>query len=71
MEQVIHFGNILNAILYAFIGIAVFGVGFVLVDRLTPYQLWKEIIEEKNIALAIIVGSISIGICLIVASAIH
>jgi uncharacterized membrane protein YjfL (UPF0719 family) len=42
-----------------------------IIDRLTPYQLWKEIIEEKNTALAIMVGAIAIGICIIVAAAIH
>ena len=39
--------------------------------ELTPYQLWNQIIEEKNVALAIVVGSIAIAIGLIVAAAIH
>lgn len=71
MEQVLHGSNIVGAIVYSLIGLGIFGLGFVVLDRITPYQLWKEIIEEHNIALAIVIGAISIGICLIIASAIH
>jgi uncharacterized membrane protein YjfL (UPF0719 family) len=52
-------------------GLIVFAVSFVVVDRLTPYQLWKEIIDEHNTALAIIVGAVAIGISIIVSSAIR
>ena len=38
---------------------------------ITTYKLWKEIIEERNSALAIVVGAMSLGICLIIAAAIH
>jgi len=41
------------------------------VDKLTHYDLWKQLVEEKNVALAIVVGSAALGICLIIASAIH
>lgn len=62
---------VLGAILYSTMGLSIFAVGFWVFDRLTPYRLWKELIEEKNLALAIVVGSVSIGICIIIASAIH
>lgn len=66
-----HAGPLLAALLYAFVGLVIFGVAFVVVDRLTPYHLWKEIIDEKNTALAIIVGAMAVGISIIVASAIR
>jgi uncharacterized membrane protein YjfL (UPF0719 family) len=56
---------------YSFIGVFIFWVLFLIIDKLTPYHLWKEIIEEKNTALAIVVGGIAVGICIIVAAAIH
>ena len=56
-----HPGYILNAIIYSVLGIAIFLGAFVVVDRLTPYHLWKEIVEDKNIALAILVGAMSLG----------
>ena len=46
-------------------------VSFVVIDRMTPYDLWKEIVEEKNMALAVLVGAMSIGICIIIAAAVH
>jgi len=63
--------NILSATVFSFLGIVVFVVTFVIVDALTPYQLWKEIVEDKNTALAILVGALSLGISIIIASAIH
>ena len=64
-------GVIVGSILFALIGVAIFLVCFVIVDKLTPYHLWGEIIEKKNVALAIVVGSMCIAIGLIVAASIH
>ena len=47
------------------------GSCFVIVDKLTPYDLWDEIVEKKNVALAIVVGAMCIAIGLIVAAAVH
>src|SRR5271165_5503346 len=63
--------NIVNALVFAFIGGMVFVIAFVIMDKLTPYHLWKEIVQEHNMALAILVGAMSIGICIIIAAAIH
>ena len=63
--------NIEAALVFAFIGIAVFVVSFAVIDRLTPYDLWREIVQEKNMALALLVGALSIGICIIIAAAVH
>lgn len=67
----LHWGNMLAALIYSMIGLVVFAIAFIVVDKLTPYQLWKEIIEEHNTALAIIVGAVAVGIAIIVAAAIH
>ena len=63
--------NIEAAVVFAFIGIAVFVVSFTIIDRLTPYDLWREIVQEKNMALAVLVGALSIGVCIIIAAAVH
>lgn len=62
---------LLNSFIYALLGVIIFIVSFIIVDKLTPYDLWKQLVEEKNIALAIVVGAAALGICLIIASAIH
>ena len=63
--------SVLNSLIYSVVGLVVFCVGFALIDKLTPYNLWQELVKEKNIALAIVVGSVSIGLCLIIAAAVH
>jgi len=49
----------------------IFAISFVTIDRLTPHDLWKEIIEEKNVALAIIVGFMALAVGIIIAAAVH
>ena len=67
----IEVNNLLNAAVFAFLGVVIFGVSFFLIDLVTPYKLWKEILDEHNSALAIVIGSISLGVCIIIAAAIH
>ena len=62
---------LLNAGVFAALGILIFCAAFAIVDWLTPYKLGEEIVERKNVALAIMVGAMSIGMCIIIASAIH
>ena len=61
---------IANSIIYAFLGVVIFCISFYVVDRLTPFNLWKELVEKQNTALAIVVGFAALGICVIVAAAI-
>jgi putative membrane protein len=69
--SLIPIANIVSALVFTLLGILVFVVAFVIMDKVTPYHLWKEIVQEHNMALAILVGAMSIGICIIIASAIH
>jgi putative membrane protein len=62
---------VFGSMLYAVIGVVVLCVSFVVIDKLTPYRLWEEICEKKNLALAIVVGAMFIAIGNIVAAAIH
>jgi len=63
--------NVVNAIVYAAIGIVIFAGAFLILDKLTPYNLWKEIVQEHNQALALLLGAMSLGICIIIAAAVH
>ena len=64
-------GVFFGSMLYALIGMFVFWICFLIVDKVTPYNLWTEIVEKKNTALAIVVGAMAIAIGMIVAAAIH
>ena len=67
----IQINNVVNAIVYAAIGIVIFAGSFLVLDKITPYNLWKEIVQEHNMALAILLGAMSLGLCVIIAAAVH
>jgi uncharacterized membrane protein YjfL (UPF0719 family) len=63
--------NLLVSGAYALCGLLIFCVGFWIIDLLTPYNLWKELIEKRNTALGLVVGLVALGLCIILAAAIH
>jgi putative membrane protein len=67
LKPAVFFGSML----FALIGVAIFWICFVIVDKLTPFDLWDEIVGKRNTALAIVVASMCLSIGLIVAAAIH
>lgn len=71
METLISMKYLASSIVFSLVGLVILWFAFWLFDKLTPGELWKEIIEEHNMALAIVVGSMSIGISIIIAMAIH
>lgn len=68
-ETLLH--NVVAALVFAAVGVAVLLLSFVTLDRLTPYDLWKEVVDEKNTALALLIGLIALGVSIIIAAAIH
>ena len=61
----------IGSITFALIGVVIFWLCFVIIDKITPYNLWEEIVEKQNVALALVVAAMSLGISIIVAAAIH
>ncbi|MBA2502895.1 MAG: DUF350 domain-containing protein [Pyrinomonadaceae bacterium] len=61
---------ILNVAAFTVIGLALFGLAFFLMGKVTPFSLRKEIEEDQNIALAIVMASVIIGIAMIIVAAI-
>ena len=62
---------ILGSLVYALLGVLIFWLCFKIIDKVTPYDLWGEIVEKQNVALGLVVAAMSLGICVIVAAAIH
>jgi putative membrane protein len=58
------------AAIYALLGIVLFALAFFAIDRMTPGTLWRELIDEHNTALAVVVGAMAIGVSIIIAAAI-
>ena len=63
--------NLLAAAFWAVLGIVIFAGAFFVVDRMTPGTMWKELIEEHNTAVAIVMGSIAIALGIIIAAAVN
>jgi uncharacterized membrane protein YjfL (UPF0719 family) len=62
---------IVNALIFAGLGVLLFVIAFSLVIRLAPVNLWKEIVQERNVAAAILAGAVAMGICWIIAATMH
>lgn len=69
--QALKFDYIIATVIYALIGMLIFGLAFVIFNRLMPFSVRKEIEEDQNTALGVIIGAVLIGMSIIIASAIH
>ncbi|MEQ1535843.1 MAG: DUF350 domain-containing protein [Burkholderiaceae bacterium] len=63
--------GIVGSVVFALIGVLIFWLCFLIIDKLTPYDLWGELVEKQNVALGVVVAAMSLGVCIIVAAAIH
>ena len=63
--------GLIAAIVYSLLGILVFGLGFLVIRWVSPFSLKKEIENDQNTALAIVIGSVILGLALIIAAAIQ
>lgn len=63
--------HIFAALVFSIIGVLAFGISLWIMNRLCPFPLRKELEEDQNTAVAIIIGAMIIGMAIIIASAIH
>lgn len=71
VKHVVNLGDILNALVYTGLGVVVFGAAFLIMILVMPFSVRKEIEEDQNTALGIIMGSVVIGLAMIIAAAVH
>ena len=62
---------VLNALLFAGLGVLVFAIAFAILARLAPFDVWKEIVHEHNVAAAVLAGAVALGLCWIIAATMH
>ena len=62
---------LLSTLVFVFLGIIIFALAFIIIVKASPFSVRKEIEEDQNIALAIVIGAVIIGIAMIVAAAIQ
>lgn len=63
--------QLLTAAAYVGLGLVFFGLAFWAINKTVPFSLRKEIEEDQNMALAILIGSVILGISIVIAAAIH
>ena len=62
---------VLLSALYSVLGLAILCVGFYVVDKITPGDIWEEIIQKQNVAVAVVAAGFAVALGIIIASAIH
>ena len=62
---------VLNALAFAVLGVLVFVIALAILAKLAPFHVWKEIVVERNLAAAIFAGAVVLGLCWIIAAAMH
>ena len=62
---------IVASVIYSLLGFVILLVCYFILEKITPEKSWKEISENKNIALAIVLGAFILGISFIIGMAIH
>ena len=62
---------VVSSAIFAGIGLAVFAIAFWVMTKIAPFSIKKEIEEDQNVALAVIMTGVLIGISLIIAAAVH
>ena len=68
MDWSVMFTGIIDTVIYSLVGIVLMGLGFLIICFFTPFSIKKEIEDDQNISLGIIIGAVILGISIIIAS---
>ncbi len=60
-----------TTLLFVFLGLLIFALAFIVIEKVTPFSVRKELEEDHNVAMAIVIASVILGSALIIAAAIH
>jgi len=71
LNELINYKYIVASVVFSVLGILILFLAFWIVEKITPENLWKEILEKQNMALAIVFAAFIIAIAIIISSSIH
>ncbi|WP_264531952.1 DUF350 domain-containing protein [Flavobacterium sp. N502540] len=69
--DLIHLQPVVNSVIFSFLGIIILLAAYLIIEKLTPENTWKEVGEKNNVAVAIVLAAFIIGISMIISAAIH
>ncbi len=58
--------GVIDTVIYCLVGMAMMGIGIGLVILISPFSVKKEIQDDQNISLGIIIGAVIIGIAIVI-----
>lgn len=64
------FEHLIAAALFGLVGILMFVAALWVIRKVSPFSIEKELAEDQNVALGIVMGSMMIGLAIILAQAI-
>jgi len=70
MFDQVHIAQLIWTVIYSALGIIIFAIAFWIIAKATPFSIRKEIEEDQNVALGIIIGAVIIGLAIIMAAAV-
>jgi putative membrane protein len=62
---------VLNAIIFACLGIGLFVAAAGALAKIAPFDIWKQVVEERNVAAAIVCAAVALGVAWIIAATMH
>jgi putative membrane protein len=71
MEKIITLKAVADSVVFSLIGIVILVITFVIIEKITPENIYKQIVERNNTSIAIIFAAFIIAIAIIISSAIH
>ncbi len=71
MNEIINMKYVAGSFIYSIIGIFILVISFWIIEKITPEDLWREILVNQNKALAIIAAAFILAVAIIISSAIH
>ncbi len=69
--DIVSFKPIVNSLIFSLLGIIILLIAYFIIEKLTPENTWKEIVQKNNIAVAIVFAALIIGMSMIISAAIH
>jgi len=64
-------GVLVTTAIFTAFGLLVFGLAYFIIVKASPFSIRKEIEDDQNVALAVIIGAVIIGVAIIIAAAIQ
>ena len=61
----------LSTLVYTLFGVVVFAIAFAAIVKISPFSIRKELEADHNIAVAVLIASVILGLAIIIAAALH